>query len=199
MNQNKSSYNKIANQWAENRDVSALSKLVVDFASKIKTNGTVLDIGCGSGFPITSFLSEKGFSVTGIEIAENMLQKAVERKIPNANLYLCDFFDFEPTEKYDGIIAFDSFFHFPADWQREIYSRVAQWINPGGYLLFTHGNKEGEKQGEMYGQSFYYSCLDTREVHELLNKNGFEVVLSLENYSEQDIDRDLVVLARKIE
>jgi len=198
MLQNKLSYNKIADQWAESRNRSPLSQLLVDFAARIKPLGTVLDIGCGTGYPITTFLAESGFTVTGIDITEHLLQKAIERNIPNTTLYLCDFFDFEPSERYDGIIAFDSFFHFPKDKQAEIYSRVANWMNLGGYLLFTHGNKEGETSGEMFGEVFYYSCLNTQNVYELLFDSGFEIVLSLENYTEKEMERDLVILARKI-
>jgi cyclopropane fatty-acyl-phospholipid synthase-like methyltransferase len=198
MDQNKISYNKIADQWAAIRDRAVPSQLVVDFAASIKPNGNVLDIGCGTGYPITTFLAESGFTVTGIDIPEHLLQKAIERNFPNTTLHLCDFFDFDPSERYDGIIAFDSFFHFPKDKQAEIYSRVANWMNIGGYLLFTHGNKEGEISGEMFGETFYYSCLDTQTVHELLLDSGFEIVLSLENYTEKEMERDLVVLARKI-
>lgn len=197
MNQNKLSYNKIADQWADIRDRSKVSKLVVDFAARIKPHGKVLDIGCGTGYPITTFLAESGFTVTGIDISESLLQKAIERNIPNTTLYLCDFIDFEPSERFDGIIAFDSFFHFPKDKQAEIYSRVANWMNMGGYLLFTHGNKEGEISGEMFEETFYYSCLDTQTVHELLSESGFEIVSSLEYYTELEMARDLVILARK--
>jgi cyclopropane fatty-acyl-phospholipid synthase-like methyltransferase len=198
MDQNKLSYNKIADQWADIRDRSKVSKLVLDFAARINPHGNVLDIGCGTGYPITTFLAESGFTVTGIDLTENLLQKAIERNIPNTTLHLSDFFDFEPSESYDGIIAFDIFFHFPKDKQAEIYSRVTKWMNLGGFLLFTHGNKEGEISGDMFGETFYYSCLNTQTVHELLFDSGFEIVLSLENYTEKEMERDLVVLARKI-
>ncbi len=198
MNQKKLSYNKIADQWTDSRNRSSLSQLVLNFAASIKPNSKVLDIGCGTGYPITTFLAESGFTVTGIDLSDSLLQKAVERNIPNTTLHLCDFFDFEPSERFDGIIAFDSFFHFRKDKQVEIYSRVANWMNLGGYLLFTHGNKEGEISGEMFGETFYYSCLNTQTVHELLFDSGFEIVSSWEYYTEQDMARDLVLLARKI-
>ena len=199
MDQNRIAYNKIADQWADSRDSSFVSKLVIDFAAKIKPGGKVLDIGCGTGYPITTFLSEYGFAITGIDIAENLLQKAIKRNIPNTNLHLCDFFDFEPTERFDGIIAFDSFFHFPKDKQAEIYGRVSKWMNIGGYLLFTHGTKEGEISGEMFNEIFYYGSLDTQVVHKLILASGLEIVSSLEFYTERDMDRDLVILARKLE
>ena len=197
MGLNRKSYNKIAERWAESRDNSFLSKLVVEFASKIKSGGKVLDIGCGTGFPIATYLSELGFTVTGIEISEKLLQKAIDRKLPNTEFYLCDFFDFEPRDKYDGIIAFDSFFHFPKDKQKLIYRRVSDWMKNDAHLLFTHGSKDGEVEGEMFDEMFYYSSLSKNEVDLLLSDAGFEIVWSKEMYTEKDMDRDMVILARK--
>lgn len=58
MSLNKESYNKIAEQWTRTRDNSFLSNLVVEFASKVKQGGNILDIGCETGFPITAYLSD---------------------------------------------------------------------------------------------------------------------------------------------
>ncbi|MDR0474628.1 MAG: class I SAM-dependent methyltransferase [Treponema sp.] len=109
---NKESYNKIAEAWAEIRLKHQLNTLVKDFSLKIKPNGKILDIGCGTGYPIAKYFSDNGFSVVGIDISENMLQKAMGQKIKNAQFILCDFFAYKPIDKYDGIIAYDSFFHF---------------------------------------------------------------------------------------
>ena len=195
---NQESYNKIAEKWAEERDKSFPGKLVMDFSSKIKPNGKILDIGCGTGYPIAKYFSDNGFSVTGIDISENMLQKAIEQNMKNAKFYLCDFFEYKPIEKQDGIIAFDSFFHFPKERQNEIFAKVSDWINTGGYLLFTHGNEDSEIEGNMFGEVFYYSALDTKEVHKLLLESGFKIELSIEKYKEENIERDLVILAKKI-
>jgi cyclopropane fatty-acyl-phospholipid synthase-like methyltransferase len=198
MDINKTSYNKIAYEWAASRDQSFLSKLVATFSSRIKPGGKVLDIGCGTGYPIATYLSSCGFTITGIDSSENLLQKAIDRNIPNATFHLVDFFDFEPTEKYDGIIAFDSFFHFPKEKQSEIYQKVSTWMNEGAFLLFTHGAEEGEKEGDMFGETFYYSSLNKHDVRKLLLEAGFKIEWSLDNYTERDLDRDLVILARKV-
>jgi cyclopropane fatty-acyl-phospholipid synthase-like methyltransferase len=198
MKLNREAYNKIADEWAESREKhSFVSNLVIEFASKVKPGGKILDIGCGTGFPIAKYLSEKGFEVTGIDISEKLLQKAIDRNLPNTTLYLCDFFDFEPKDKYDGIIAFDSFFHFPKEKQKLIYGRVSDWMNNDAYLLFTHVNKDGEGKGEMFDEMFYYSSLNKDEVLLLLSDKGFEVVWLKEMYTEKDMDRDLVILASK--
>ena len=195
---NEKSYNKIVEQWAKARKQGILSELVVSFSSKIKPNGNVLDIGCGTGYPIAKYLSDCSFSVTGIDVASKMLNKALELNLKNTEFHLCDFYDFTPEVKYDGVIAFDSFFHFPVERQNEIYETVASWMNEGAYLLFTHGNEASVKSGIMFQEPFYYSSLKTSDVHNLLYLAGFEIELSIERYKEKDISRDLVIIARKV-
>jgi len=193
---NRNSYNKIAKQWAE--EEKKLNKLVIEFASKIKPYGKILDIGCGTGYPISKYLSDNGFFIIGIDISENMLQNANEKDIKNATFYLCDFFRHKPNETYDGIIAYDSLFHFPKEKQNKIYIKLSNWLNIGGYILFTHGKENNEINGKMFGETFYYSSLETREVHKLLMESGFEIILSIENYKEENIENDLIIIAKKI-
>lgn len=197
MDQNKNSYNKIADQWTKNRSQSFLSELVIEFASRVKRGGKILDIGCGTGYPIAAYLVDQGFHVTGIDFSENLLQKAIALNLPNSNFELCDFFDYEPKDKYDGIIAFDSFFHFPKEKQESIYSKVGPWMEKDAYLLFTHGYMDGEITGEMFGEMFYYSSLDKNHVCQILAAEGMEVVWLKENYIEKNTDRQLVILAQK--
>ena len=199
VDRNADSYNKIITQWSENRNKSLLNKCVVDFAAKIKPNGKVLDIGCGTGYPITKYLSEQGFHVTGIDISENMIEEALRLGLPNSEFYLCDFFDYQPTRKFDGVIAFDSFFHFPKLRQTEIYRRVSDWMNIGAYLLFTHGKYDSELESKMYGEVFYYSSLNIDDVYRLLSESGFTIEMIIEDYKEVTSgERDLLVLAKKV-
>ena len=198
MELNRYSYNKISDKWDENRSKAPVNRCITDFASRIKANGNVLDIGCGTGRPIAQYLAEQGFAVTGIDISEHMLAKAHALHLPNAKFLLCDFFDYQPKEKYDGVVAFDSFFHFPFDKQSEIYRTVSDWMNTDAFLLFTHGSAEGEKEGTMYGETFYYSALDRQHIHALLYASRLTIVESIENYKEASTgERDLFVLAKK--
>jgi 2-polyprenyl-3-methyl-5-hydroxy-6-metoxy-1,4-benzoquinol methylase len=194
---NKKSYNTIAQQWAEHRHKSFVSQLVVDFSDKVKPKGKILDIGCGTGYPLAHYLSEKGFFVTGIDAAANMIEIAQSHSIAHAQFSVCDFFKFTTEEKFDGILAWDSFFHFPKDKQVHIYEKVGNLINPDGYLLFTHGDADGEHTNPMMGESFYYSALPKEIVCQILKDNGFEIIYVHKDYKERDTDRGLVVLAKK--
>jgi methylase of polypeptide subunit release factors len=64
---NKNSYDKIIFQWANDREKSFVSTLVIEFASKEKPGGRILDLGCGSGIPNAAYLCDKGFSLIDID------------------------------------------------------------------------------------------------------------------------------------
>jgi len=194
---NKGSYNKIIHDWSKARSSSFVNKPIMDFAGKIKSKGRILDIGCGTGFPIAKYLSDLDFNITGIDTSDKMIEMAKSGGIMNSEFLLFDFFDFEPSEKYDGIIAWDSLFHFPKKRQIEIYGKVYNLLNLGGFFLFTHGKDEDEHTDEMFGEQFYYSCLSKDIVLNLMSKIGFKLEYSIENYVEGKDHRAWVVLARK--
>jgi predicted TPR repeat methyltransferase len=194
---NRDSYNKIAQEWSKVRNNSFVSKLVIDFVNKLSPDASVLDIGCGTGYPLTKYLCDKQFHVTGIDIAEKMVEIAEFQKVPNAEFTVCDFFDFISIKKFDGVLAWDSFFHFPKEKQEEIYFKVGNLLNSGGYLLFTHGDADDEHIDNMMGESFYYSCLPKDKVCKILREIGFEIEYALKDYLENGTHRSLVVLAKK--
>ena len=80
----------------------------------------------------------------------------------------------------------------------ELADVIEALVKRGGYILFTHGNRNGETIGEMLGENFYYGALDSSRVRELLAENGFEILTFMGNYSEPTTGtRDLLVTARK--
>ena len=72
-------------------------------------------------------------------------------------------------------------------------------MNPDGYFLFTHGKRNDETTGEMFGEKFYYSSLDVKKVQCLLKENGFDILICIEDYQEKTSgSRELLVVAKKV-
>lgn len=195
---NKESYNKIINSWISARNNAMVNQPIINLAEMMKADGTILDLGCGTGIPISKYLADSNLVVTGVDISENMIATAKSNSIQNSNFLICDFFDFFPAEKFDAVIAWDSLFHFPKLRQEEAFIKIYNLLSPGGYFLFTHGKKEDEHIGRMFGEPFYYSCLSKIEVLNLMESLGFAIKYSIENFSEQNDTRDWVVLAEKL-
>jgi len=198
MNSNRDSYNKICEQWNEYRNKSIINTCIVEFEKKLGSQAKILDVGCGTGYPIADYLVNRGHIVTGIDVSEKMIEKAVERALPNAKFLVKDLLEFSTAETFDAVIAFDSVWHIEKSRQRDIYKIITDLLNVGGYFLFTHGKSNGNIRGQMFGEEFYYSALNVNEVHQLLGENGFEIIQSIEDYKEETTgDRELLVVARK--
>ena len=194
----KRAYDAIADEWHKFRKDCAINKCVAEFEQLLPRNSEILDVGCGTGYPIAAYLTEKGHRVTGIDVSTEMLEKARALKLVNARFINVDFTDYVADTSFDAVIAFDSLWHIARSAQEEIYLKLASLIKSGGYLLFTHGSRKGEITGEMYGETFYYSALDAARARELLAENGFEILTFMGNYSEPTTGtRDLLVTARK--
>ena len=139
--------------------------------------GGVLDLGCGSGEPIARFFAERGYRVTGVDAAHEMLEIARAR-FPQMTWHQGDMRRLDLAETFEIVIAWDSFFHLPPGDQRAMFATFARHTAPGGVLLFTSGLREGEEVGgDLFGDPLYHASLDTREYAERLDRNGYDVVL----------------------
>lgn len=198
MNINTKSYDKIADQWDRARRMRALDPIIAHFADMLKKSAHVLDIGCGTGYPIDQFLCENGFSVTGIDPSGNMLKKAIELSLPNSEFFKTDLLSFKTDQTFDAAIAFDSIFHIDLQDQRKIYPKISSLLNPGGLFLFTHGRETGAVEGEMFGEKFVYSALDEEEIRRIFEKEDLKIIERYIYFSDPVTGtRDLVVIARK--
>ncbi len=81
--------------------------------------------------------------------------------------------DLDLGERFDVILAWNSFFHLaPAD-QRAMFSVFAAHAAPRAILMFTAGAKAGEPVGQVEGAPVYHASLDPSEYRALLTAHGF--------------------------
>ncbi|MFL4468388.1 trans-aconitate 2-methyltransferase [Tateyamaria armeniaca] len=113
------------------------------FAACLQPGGRVLDLGCGAGEPIARWFKAEGFAVTGVDFAAPMLDLARARW-PDGDWRQGDMRQLDLGESFDGIIAWDSFFHLRPDEQRICIAHMARHLVPGGSVLITVGPMAGE-------------------------------------------------------
>jgi hypothetical protein len=80
---------------------------------------------------------------------------------------------------FQGILAWDSFFHLDQDDQRQMFSRFQAHAAPGAALMFTSGPLHGEAIGLLQGEPLYHASLDAAEYRDLLEEQGFAVVATV--------------------
>lgn len=174
---NRDSYNAIAKHWDAARsglfphEPSFLQRLTADLCPPAR----ILDLGCGTGRPIAEFLLQQGFSVTGVDQAENLLALAKER-LPEGRWLLTQMERFEPDEDYDGAVIWDSLFHIPREQHEPILRKVVRSLRPRARLMLTVGGSAHPPfTDSMYGESFFYDSHAPEAVVSLLKSMGFVI------------------------
>lgn len=162
--------------WAADRGTRPGEGPWIDrFAALLPPGGSVLDIGCGAGEPIAGTLIRAGFALTGLDSSPPLLALCRERH-PQNDWVQGDMRRMDLGRRFDGLIAWDSFFHLEQEAQREMFSRFAAHASPGAPLLFTSGPSHGVALGTYGGETLFHASLDPAEYRRLLAAAGFVVV-----------------------
>jgi SAM-dependent methyltransferase len=148
------------------------------FCALIPAGGSVLDIGCGAGAPIAKHLSESGYAVTGVDSSATMIAM-FQTRLPSQHALVSDMRTLCLEQRFNGILAWDSFFHLNHEDQRRMFSIFRAHAAPHAALMFTCGTSHGEAIGRLHGEPLYHASLDTAEYLRLLNDNGFAVVATV--------------------
>ncbi|MBV8742138.1 MAG: class I SAM-dependent methyltransferase [Sinobacteraceae bacterium] len=144
------------------------------FLAQLAGRPAVLDIGCGSGDPIARYLVSAGCRMTGVDSSQGLLAMCKD-KFPAHRWLEGDMRTLCLGQKFDGILAWDSFFFLRPEDQRKMFGIFRDHSAPGGSLMFTSGTSHGVVIGEYRGEPLYHASLDPGEYRLLLRTNGFEV------------------------
>jgi SAM-dependent methyltransferase len=148
------------------------------FEAALPRAAQVLDIGCGAGEPIARFLLERGHGVTGVDSANAMIAM-FRRNCPEAEAVVADMRSLSLGRGFDGLIAWDSFFHLPPGDQRRMFGVFGAHALPGAMLMFSSGPAAGEAIGVLEGEELYHASLAGPEYRHLLGHAGFEVLAQI--------------------
>jgi ubiquinone/menaquinone biosynthesis C-methylase UbiE len=174
-------YNKIAKWWTSQMERSDYGmKYIQKAMSFAKGNSKVLDIGCGSTGRTVNMALKHGFDIIGMDVSTEMIRIA-KKKHANVTFIHDDFIEWRTSDRFDLIIAWDSIFHAPKDYQKEITKKMCRLMNEGGILLFTAGSEAGEVSGEMEGVYFEYGSIGYWEYLTIIKEMNCKIVLMEED------------------
>ena len=148
------------------------------FCGSVPPSSSVLDLGCGAGAPIARYLSERGYSITGVDSSPAMVSM-FQSQLPHDQALVADMRTLSLDQVYHGILAWDSFFHLNHDDQRRMFPIFRAHAAPRASLMFTSGPACGEVIGRLEGEPLYHASLDAAEYTGLLDGEGFDVVSTL--------------------
>jgi demethylmenaquinone methyltransferase/2-methoxy-6-polyprenyl-1,4-benzoquinol methylase len=148
-------FNKVASDWDHraNRDPEKV-RHILSFVG-ITPGSAVLDVGCGTGGIEPYLLEQVGSTghITGLDYSEKMLEKAREKfpkeLYPNIDFVFSDILQFQTNEKFDFVICFTSFPHFPD--KKDSIEKMASLLKSGGKLAICEVQSR-EKVNTMHRQ-----------------------------------------------
>lgn len=173
-------------------------KFLDRLAALIPKAAKILDFGCGIGIPFDKYLADKGFKITGIDVAHKHIEKAKEN-VPSATFIEGDFSrtDFG-GERFHAIIALYSVFHIPREEQQELFNRMHNLLEGGGVILMTLGTSGGESvEKDWTGAPMAWSNFDPATYKAMIAQAGFEITESEYEGQPGDDEYHWWVLAKK--
>ena len=113
------------------------SDVVRQWAKGLRPGSEVVDIGCGSGAPVSQILVEAGFMVFGIDASPTLLA-TFHRRFPEApatceTVQSSNFFG----RNFDGAVAVGLMFLLSEQDQRKLIEKVGRALRPSGRFLFS--------------------------------------------------------------
>jgi cyclopropane fatty-acyl-phospholipid synthase-like methyltransferase len=177
-------YRRRATEWDAARRRSAWNDRIwiEAFASELAAGMSVLDLGCGGGEPVACFMASHGLHVTGIDSSPQLIALSRDR-LREHEWIVADMRRLVLNRRFDGILAWDSYFHLTHEAQREMFAVFDAHANDQAVLMFNTGPEHGEATSTFTfeGEPLYHASLAPDEYRDLLDHHGFQVVHHVAN------------------
>ena len=180
-------YDQIADWYVATRKDDIGPVEVSNFSAPLKPQAKVLDLGSGSGIPVTKVLADRGFQVFAVDSSQALVQK-FRANFPEIPIQCADILGFDYfNQTFDAIVAWGVLFHLTATQQDQVFARVSEVLNTKGRFLFTSGSREGTTISEMNGITFHYHSLKPDQYQKLLKNRGLTLVRHYEDRARNHI------------
>ena len=103
----------------------------------------VLDVGCGTGIPVSQVLAAAGLGVHGFDISPTMISYAASR-VQGGRFSVVDMLAYRPTTTFHGIFVFFSQLQLEYASLHAAVCKFARALEPDGIVVM------GQKPGDEY-------------------------------------------------
>ena len=132
------------NPYNANLEFPGTTALIPDVNGK-----RVLDAGCGTGRYTEWLLDQEATAVVGVDVSEEMLERATERLGERAEFRKASLgapLDFATDDEFDGVVS-SLVLDYVEDWRRT-FSEFARILKPGGFFVFSVRHPLDEFSGD---------------------------------------------------
>ncbi|MEM7400630.1 MAG: class I SAM-dependent methyltransferase [Pseudomonadota bacterium] len=167
-------YEKNAHDFLHQRDQSLIGvKVISEWAKKLQTGSSIIEIACGGGNPISKVLIETGLVVWAMDSSKTLISE-FQSRFPNVptkceRVQDSNFFN----KKFDAVIAIGLIFLLPENEQTSLIKKVAKIMKPNGNFLFTAPIEMGAWKDANTGIECFSLGHDKYE--ELLEASGLQI------------------------
>ena len=170
MNQTIDYYNKNSEKFYKNTVHIDLSELYPKFLRHIPDNGTILDLGCGSGRDSLYFL-EKGYITSSVDASEEMVRLSSE--LTGQKTQYLRMQDIEFKNEFNGIWACASLLHIDKKLTESVFNILCNALRDDGVLYASYQYGKGISILE----DRYYNNYDERSFAEVIeNVNNLKIL-----------------------
>ncbi|MCA3701294.1 class I SAM-dependent methyltransferase [Brevundimonas sp.] len=152
-------------------EVEALER----FAAALPKGGTVLDVGCGSGWPWGAALLDRGFRVTGIDAAPRLVDHAAQT-LPDGEWVVDDMRSVDLGRTFEGLLIWPSMFHLTLGDQSRAIERILAHSYASSVLMMTIPAEASVSIGAWSGEPLFHASLGAPLYMDTLAKAGFTQV-----------------------
>ena len=186
-------YRNNAEAYAESTLGAEMSGIYSHFLPLLPRNGTILDLGCGSGRDAACFISQ-GFKVTAVDGSAELCRIAERNAGISVRCMLFEELDY--IDAFDGVWACASLLHAGIGSLPDIFNRINAALRAGGY--FYSSFKYGRGMREQGGRIFTY--LDEAGFRSLADEAGFactDIFISADACKGREAERWLNAVVKK--
>lgn len=176
------SYDRIAEEYArriaDELQHKPLDRQLLDrFATQVRTDGHVCDMGCGPGH-VARYLKQAGISVWGLDLSPGMVDQA-RRLNPSIQFREGNMLALNlPDGSLAGIAAFYAIVNISRSSLPIVFSEMARVLEPGGILFLAfHAGDDVLREEELWGHpiSIDFFFFQPLEIRQMLEAIGFMV------------------------
>jgi SAM-dependent methyltransferase len=189
-------YDKTAKNYAakfgDELNHKHLDKILLSaFALENRSNGKLVDLGCGPG-QTTKYLSDVGITdLVGVDISPKMI--AVAKDInPAIHFETADMLDLKyPEKNFGSAIAFYSIVHFDIEQLKIAFKEINRVLKNDGQFLFSFHIGDNIVHldnflDEQVNIDFYF--FDRNEIVGILGETGFDIIDVIERQPYPNIE-----------